>query len=38
VNFPFPAPVDIHAVAWWPGNAQPTAAQIVAISAAMAAL
>jgi hypothetical protein len=34
----FPAPVDIHAVAWWPGSAQPTAAQIVAISAAMAAL
>jgi len=29
---------DIHALAWWPGDAQPTAAQIVAISAAVAAL
>jgi hypothetical protein len=37
-SHPFPAPVDIHAVAWWPGSAQPTAAQIVAISAAVAAL
>jgi hypothetical protein len=35
---PFPGPVDVHALAWWPGDAQPSAAQIAAISAAMAAL
>jgi hypothetical protein len=35
---PFPGPVDVHALAWWPGDAQPSAAQIVAISAAMGAL
>jgi hypothetical protein len=34
----FPGPVDVGAVAWWPGDAQPSAAQIAAISAAMAAL
>jgi len=35
---PFAAPSYLRALAWWPGSAQPTAAQIVAISAAMGAL